>query len=366
MSSMGETRGQVDLAALVPAYVDTLRLWDTAYEGVVDSIMRQSPTPMGQLTFRWPVIPDTGAMAPVSDETTSAVYMETAAYMERFATRIYKVGWKLEPTAFDKEIAHGKMGTSLEFRIQQASKALQRRIDYEGLKYVFGDETIISRYSSQAAQGRLKTWDIEDDSDLFGVSWGVVDPTTEEDDLPDVFFDLDTILYNSKLIGDKAMTKFFIAPKTYYSMQRNIRIKNDIKTVFDVRGNIVSSTMRGLNIKEVLYSRYKETTGWSEMMGAPGLGSLMWDKWTDMKTQHMMRHTDTGTTYEFGLITGDTIGTIWNAPVFTSEKYPNQPDVTHSWWEDDPLMLKSWRAIRRGFSVDDFSGVHVVKKICEV
>jgi hypothetical protein len=362
--SLSETRGQIDLAALVPAYEDTLRLFDTKYEGIIAGLMRSRPTPRNQLSFRWPLIPDTGTMAPVSDETTSAVYMETAAYMENFATRIYKTGWKLEPTQYDSEIMHGKMGTSLEFKIDQGSKALQRRIEYEGLKYIFGDTSIISRYSSQESQGRLKKWDITDTADgLTGNSWGTITGTTN---LPDILFDIDTILYNSKLIGDKDMSKMIVAPKTFYSMQRNIKIKEDIKYVFDVRGNIISGNLRGLNVSEVVYSRYKETSGWSGIAGAPGLGSLMWDKWTDMKSQHMMRHVDASTTYEFFLITADTVGTMWTAPVFTSPSpYPKGSDVTHSWMEHDPLMLKSWRAIRRGFSVDDFADIHVGEKVVE-
>lgn len=365
MSSLSETRGQIDLAALVPAYEDTVRLFDTRYEGVIGSIMRSRPTPKNQLSFRWPIIPDTGVMAPISDETTSAVYFETASYLENFATRIYKTGWKLEPTQYDSEIVHGKMGTSLEFKIEQGSKSLKRREDYEGLKYLFGDSSIISRYSSQDAQGRLMKWDITDDSNgLIGNSWGTI---TGDTDLPDILFDVDTILYNSKLIGDRDMKKMLVAPKTFYSMQRNIELKEDIKFVFDVRGNIISGNLRGLNVKEIVYSRYKETSGWSDMAGAPGMGSLMWDKWADMKSKHMMRHTDTGTDYEFFVIAADTVGTIWTAPVFTSPSpYPEGTDITHTWMEDDPLMMKSWRAIRRSFSVDDFANIHIGEKVVEV
>lgn len=364
MSSISETRGQVDLSQLIPAFTDTMRYFDSKYEGIISDVMAgPRPTPKNRIGFRYPIIVGTGAMAPVASESDPAVYMETASYMESFTTRIYKVGWKLEPNQWDAEIGAGKMGTMLSFKIEEQSKALDRREEYEGLAYLFGDTTTINRYSTQD-QGRLREWDVTSDSlGLTGNSWGTI---TGDSNLPDILFDLDRIIYNAKLIGDKPKSKFLVGPKTFFVMQRNINLKNDIKNVVDVRGNIVGSTLRGLNMKEVIFNRYKEVSGWSGMMGGPGLGSLMWDKWTDMKSQHMMRHTDGETTYEFGLITADEVGTRWKAPVFTSERYPKGDDVTHSFWEDDPLLLKSWRAKRRGYSIDDFADVHVVKKIVSI
>jgi hypothetical protein len=357
---MSETRGQIDLALLVPAYEETVRMFDGQYDGIISTLMNTRPTPKNQLSFRWPIVPNTGQMAPVSDETTSALYMETAAYLENFATRIFKVGWKLEPTVYDEEISQGKMGVSLEYKIEMASQALKRREDFDGLKYLFGDSTVIGRYSSQNAQGRLKQWDILSSADgLVGNSWGTITGTSN---LPDILHDINTIKWNAKKIADKPLSKFLVAPKTYYCMQENKTLKDDIKSVVDVRGNIVGDTLKGLSIKEVVYSRYKEMTGYGTLTGAPGLGSLAWDKWADMKSKHMMQHTD-GSTYEFALITADTVGTVWTAPVFTSPKYPQGSDVTHSWMEDDPLMFKSWRAQRRGYSVLDFSNVHVLQKI---
>ena len=364
MVSFSETRGQVELPFLVPAYDETEQYWDSEYEGILTSFMERKPTPKNAISFRASFGAAQGRMAQLAKETTPAVYWESAAYMDSYFTRIAKTGWKMEPTMWDEEIQHGKMTLSLEEKINESSMAHMRREDFEGLKVVFGDSVTLNRYSTQNTD-RLKSWEIDSSTDgLIGNSWGTITGTTS---LPDILHDLDTIQYNAKLLGDFPMRKFIIAPKTFYVMQRNQTIKDDIKYVHDVRDGIVGASLRGLNIKEINYARYKDDSGYSDMAGAPGIGSLMYDTWSSMKSKHMMRHEPgDGSTYEFGLITADKLGYIYSAPVYTSPGFPTGSDVSVMFDDPETLTKKAWRARRMGFRVKDYGNLHKVLKITTV
>lgn len=356
MVSGTETRGQVDLTQLVPAYMETVRFYDSKYEGISAEIF-DGPvsTPGNRISFRWPYAVDTGRMAPIAKETTPAVFAEGDAYMDSFFTKIAKTGWKMEPTMWDSEIGHGKMTMGLDFKIQQASQALMRRRDYEALKYAFGDASTIKRYSTQSTD-RMAEWDITGDTDLTAKAWS-------DTANADILYDLDVILYNSRLIGDKPMKKMIIGPWTFFNMKQNATLADEMVYTHDPRMEIIGSELRGLSLKEIVYARYKENSSYSGVVGAPGLGSLSYDTWTTMKSQHMMKHTVSGTTYEFGFITADKVGTMFKAPVYTSPGFPTGDDVTNAWQDPDTLVKYAWRAIRMGFAVPDWADIHKLTRV---
>jgi len=358
MVSGTETRGQVDLVQLVPSYMDTVRFYDSKYEGLASELF-DGPvsTPGNKISFRWPYAVDTGKMAPIAKETTPAVYIEGDAYMDSFFTKMAKIGWKMEPTMWDDEIAHGKMTMGLDFKVQQASQAIQRRKDFEGIKYAIGDASTVSRYSTQST-ARRKEWDMSSDSALTDVIWSTTATAK-------ILFDIDTILFNSKLLGDDVMKKLIVGPSTYYHMCQNTDLMEDLVYTHDPRQNIIGSELRGLSIKEVVYARYKEnSTTAASMVGAPGLGSITADTWASSKSKNMMVETHSSTDYEFALITADKVGTMFKAPVYTSPGFPTGDDVTNAWEDPETLVKKAWRAVRFGFAVKDWTSVHKLKKVC--
>jgi hypothetical protein len=339
--------------------MDTVRFYDSKYEGVAAELF-DGPvaTPGNRISFRWPYAVDTGKMAPIAKETTPAVYIEGDAYMDSFFTKMAKIGWKMEPTMWDDEIAHGKMTMGLDFKIQQASQAIMRRKDFEGLRYAMGDSTTVARYSTQSLD-RRKKWDIAADTALTGVSWS----TTAS---ADILFDLDTILYNSKLIGDEVMKKLIVGPLTYFSMSQNKDLQDQLVYTHDPRENIIGGELRGLSIKEIVYARYKDNSGYGTVVGGPGLGSTVYDTWTTMKSVSMMNETISGSVYEMGFIAADKIGTMFKAPVYTSPGYPTGDDVTNSWEDPESLVKKAWRAVRFGFAIGSWTSVHKLEKIAFV
>lgn len=363
-TSISGTRGTIDLSMMVPAYDEVVHFYDQEYEGIIDNFMGRKWTPEKRISYKKAYGTDTGRMASIGKENTPPVYYEEPAYLEQFFTRCAKVGWRNDPLTWSKEIMMGKVALGLEAKIQAASKAHVRREEHQGLNFVIGDTSTVERYSTQDPTERQKQWDITSSAEgLLGNSWGTI---TGTNNLPDVLYDLDTIIYNAKIMGAR-LKKMIMGPKTFYVLQRNVKLEDDLKYVHDVRQNVVGATLRGLAMKEIVYARYKEDNDYASGAMAPGLGSMEYNTWSSMKTKHMMQETISDTTYEFALLTVDQVGYITKANFFTGgSEFPQGDDVTINWEDPENLTKYSWRGKRYGFRVDNWEGIHKLYKIVEV
>ena len=355
-----ETAESFPIALRVPAFMPTVRMWDSQFQGFTAQLMPEANSPGGvNSNFKWPIVIDTGVIAPVGDLMSRAQFIETSIQEESFWTRITKLGYYINPEQFKNEIGAGKLGIASTTKLKMVVKAIQRRIELDRLNYISGDTTTIARFSTQDT-ARLKTWDVSSDSDMGsgkGGSWSGM--------TADMMYHLDLILRHSAEIGDDPLENFFVGPDTYMYMNQNQTLMDNIKYTVDLRNRPIGDNIRGLRVHLVRLQRYKDESS-TATMGMPGRGSPSYDTWTAIKSKHMMRHSSGGTEYEYGLLTAAKVGFTWRPPVYTAEKYPDGNIVTEAWMSHNPKVFYTYLTTRYGFAVEDFSKIHRLNKLAKV
>jgi len=353
------TGDDLEIATKVPAWMPTLKTYDQTFADFTSNLMpaRDSPEPGRNDSFHWEVRVAPQRMAPRGDLMSKARFGTEARAQEVFWTAITLEGMRILPDQYSNEVLRGNLGPNMTEKLRDVMEAIQRRIAYDRLKFICGDSTTVSRFSSMSTE-RRKLWDVSSDTYMSsgkGGSWSTVST--------DILWHVDYINRYPKVFGTKKpLNNLLIGPDTEFYMNQNTTLRDLLKYNVDLRGMMFNGTIRNLKVETIMGDTYKAESDESGF-NTPGMGSHKYDIAGTMVTKHMMRENFGGTEYEFALLTADNIGFTWRPEVYTAEGYPTGNLVTVSWQDHNPLLKYAYVMTRYGFAMEDFAYVHKLQKI---
>jgi len=307
----------------------------------------------------WPKSVDGGYMSRFYDHDENIDYIQAGVDMETFWTKETKIGYKRRTDEFESEFMKGLIDFKYRRLAEDATKAIARFVEWCSTNYVYGDSTVMAKFSNQSTDRQCKL-DATTANVVTGVAW-----SNTSSSYPYV----DIVKMNDYFEGFGAagsLTRGFVGHATAMYLALNADLKDRVKYVQELAGGVIGTRIADVTIRKVIGQRYKFNSSDSLMIGYPGLGSLYENTWASRNEREMMRNA--ANTYEWALFAGDDrIGVTYMAKVDTeTHKNPLETNIRIVKEEEPSIQYKIILEKRFCPAIEDFAKFIVLDKVATV
>lgn len=351
----------IPISLLNRGFLQMVRMWDTKWAPVLQSVMRRMAVPGGKSNFVWPLIVDPQPISEMQSPYGRVTYITTGADAEQWGSRKTASGFMMEPEEFLEEFTpEANLGTSFKMQrlTQICLRSIERREELELVNYVYGNAACISNFSNQLTN-RLKTFPLTTHADgMTGHAWN--DYTNSNP-----FSDIDNAIEWQESMGDLPLNNMFIGSKTAKVLKNHSVILERIKYVRDLSGGTLQAFFAGLDngmkVQKVVSHTYKERAENIGAIGSPGIGDAAADQWNNRNKYFFMREGG----YEFVILANDNLGFTFTSRCNQFHKSPETP-YTYSWVDHEPHMTRTRFEFKFAPGVGDFANEIVMTRACPV
>lgn len=335
--------------------------YDNIFKSAIDKVMprKSGPSIEGGKTisvntpFTIPITSDPQYMAPYADIDERPGRRAIAYRFESYqASLIMEDGPQFNPFEFTDELVPAFMDFNKQFLITSAVKSLNRRIEFDSMKFIHGNTVVHERFGQNIQTGRKKTLNATG-TELTGITWSAYQTA-------DPLYDISQIKYYANEM-DAGPIKFgFIGTKTMSSLEKNAVIKDLLKYTVDLTNTTIGASLAGVQF-DVINTTYKNANTSSLRPTSP-FGDVRETTWArDTRTRIMTEVEGTGT-LEFGLFAPERVGNVMTARVHPDQGDSSAPYL-HTWKDEEHSITKSRFSL--GFTpfVDDWAKVIIVKAL---
>ena len=350
----------IPIYALSPAFVEMVRMWDFKWEPALSKVMPYTRSPNnGSATFGWPLTIDPQVISNMySPYSRNEDYLSTGLDMERWWTRLTKIGFIMEPEEFLVEFSpQCNFGTDVRMQrlTQLCVRAIERRIELELVNYLWGNELAIQNFSNQQI-GRQIFFDLTSaDNGMMGHAWN--DYTNS-----DPFRDMDNAIEHQESLGDLPLNNLFIGSKTAKVLKNHDVIIERLKYVRDLSGGTLQAFYAGLDngmkITKVVAHTYKEEAANVGAIESPGRGDTAAAEWGNDNKYWFMRANG----YEFAFLAADGLGFTFTSRC--NQYHDGNGLYTYSWVDHDPHIVRTRFEKKFAPGVGDFANMVRLDHVC--
>ena len=353
-------------ANLIPLYLlnrgflQMVRMWDTKWEPVLQKVMHRMRADGGKSNFTWPLIVDPQPISDMMSPYGRVTYITSGADAEQWSTRKTAIGFMMEPEEFLNEFTpEANLGTSAKMQrlTQICVRSIERRIELELTNYLYGNSACITNFSNQLTN-RLRTYDLTSSSNgMRGYSWN--DYTNS-----DPFRDIDNAIEQQETMGDLPLNNLFVGTKTAKILKNHDVIITRLKFVRDMSGGTLQAFFGGLDngmkVHKVSGNTYKENSANVGAFGAPGLGDMQADQWSNRNKYWFMRANG----YEFAFMANDNLGFVFTSKC--NQFHDGNGLYTYSWVDHEPHISRTRFEFKFAPGVGDFANETVLNNACPI
>jgi len=271
------------------------------------------------------------------------------------ASMIQENGPEWNPLEFDDEWEDQFMNFRNQFLATSAVQALNRKIEYDNLSYIYGKSWALGRFSPGVSTGRKKSLNAANATQLKGVEW----TTTAT---ADPLYDISKIKYYSREINGKEINFGLIGNMTKFALEQNTNLKNVMQYTQDYTNATIGARIGGVDLRFVGGLTYKNVGSGRPSM--PIVGDVRETTWDRDNRTRFMTESIGGTTYEWGLFLPGKVGNTLMA-----RTHPKHTDVmspyVHSWKDEEHEIRKTRMRLAYTPIIDDWANVMVVSQLAE-
>lgn len=342
------------------------KIYDNLFQPVSSEFLPRVEAPRGEsglpisprTPFRVPITADPQYMSSYVDFGERPKKRAIAYRSEMYsASMIQEDGPEWNPLEFADEWQDQFIQFRNQFLAVNAVRALNRKIEYDNISYLYGKSWALGRFSPGISTARKKTLDAMNGTD-FPISGGHTwSDTTNAKPLAD----LSRIKFFGRELGGTQEINFgLIGNMTKYSLENNENIQKVVQYTQDYTNQTIGAKIAGVDLRYVAGLTYKTVGAGRPSM--PIVGDVRETTWDRDNRTRFMTHTDGGSTYEWGLFLPGKVGSTFMARTHPNHKDVNAPYV-HSWIDEETEIRKTRMRLAYTPFVDDWSNVMVVKKL---
>lgn len=344
---------------------DVITIYDNYFAEATRDIMPrvQAPSFSGKPisyknSFQVPITADPQYMSSYADYGERPTKRAIAFRRELYSpSMIQEDGPEWDPFEFSDEFVDGFVDFRNQFMNVLAIRAMNRRIEYDAIKYLYGDSSTINRFSPGVDTGRKKSLDATDSDDLVGTGWQDVDNAKP-------LKDLSTIRYHARDIMGQEITIGLIGNKTKWSLENNKSILDVMQYTTDFTNTVIGAQVGGVNMQFVGAQTYKDASSTSQP-GMPGKGDIRETTFSRDNRTRFMTESSGGDTYEWALFVPGEVGNVFTARCHPKHENTESPYI-HSWTDEETELTKTRLAMAYTPFVDDWARVFIVNKIAKL
>jgi len=353
----------IPIWALSPAFVEMVRMWDSKWQPVLSTVMKRIRAPGGGAsTFGWPLVIDPQPISNMySPYARTEDYLSLGADMERWWSRMTKIGFMMEPEEFLVQFTpQFNFGTDVRMRrlTEMCARAIERRVELELVNYMWGNPATVSNFSNQSTN-RLIHFDLTAAANgMIGAAWNNYTSS-------DPFRDIDNAIDHQEGLGDLPLNNLFIGSKTAKVLKNHRVIIERLKYVRDLSGGTLQAFYAGLDngmkIHKVVAHTYKTSAANAGAInGESNMGDNAAAEWGNDNKYWFMRAGG----YEFAFLANDDLGFTFTSRC--NQYHDGNGLYEYTWVDHDPHIARTRFELKFSLGVGDFANMVRLDNVCPV
>lgn len=352
--------------------VDFTRILDKGFQPLVQGLFpkRLAPSVGGKtISYETPFEVsygiDSGGMAQRVSIYEEPRSREMAYDKERVnAVRYAEKGPTENPTIFKNQYKPLYLDVAYRNMVENAFTSLSRRREYELIRYIRGNQTVMNTYSNQYDKTRYRGLFIDvgaGDELTNNHEWDDEDNREVRENIVEIMR-----MYEEFTNSKFSLTRMYIGPEVASVLENNSDIIDSLEQSTDVYHNMITRNLFGMNIIKVLGNVRKTQDNIGLRPGVPGVGDLRMD-YRNQTTQlpvirEKMIQDDNG---EFIILTGpESVGNTYMARASPKHENAMLPYM-FEWTEGKLELRKSEIAEAYAPFVQDFERYAIVHNVLE-
>jgi len=339
-----------------------VKMYDNLFQPVSSEFLPRVEAPRGEggkpisprTPFRVPITADPQYMSNYVDFGERPKKRAIAFRSEMYsASMIQEDGPEWNPLEFADEWQDQFLQFRNQFLAVNAVRALNRKIEYDNISYIYGKSWALGRFSPGVSTARKKTLDASSATDLKGTSWSTAATA-------DPLYDLSKIKYYSREINGREIKFGLIGNTTKFSLENNSGLQEMMQYTTDYTNTTIGARLGGIDLRFIGGLTYKNVGSGRPSM--PVVGDVRETTWDRDNRTRFMTHVDGGNTFEWGLFLPGKVGSTMMARTHPKHDNVTSPYV-HSWMDEETEIRKTRMRLAYTPFIDDWADVMVVKKL---